>query len=42
MDDEIASSNLGRNYAKVPLGMIRVANFVIVALIVIAELMAIY
>ena len=42
MDDEVASSNLGRNYAKAPFGMMRVVNFVIVALIVVAELMAIY
>ena len=42
MDDEVASSNLGRNYAKAPFGMMRVVNVAVVALIVIAELMAIY
>ena len=42
MDDEIASSNLGQNYAKVPFRTIRVVNLIVVALIVIAELMAIY
>ena len=36
------SSNLGRNYVKKPFKMMRVVNVAVVALIVIAELMAIY
>jgi hypothetical protein len=42
MDDEATSSNLGWNHAKAPFGMMRAVSFVIVALMVIAELMAIY
>jgi hypothetical protein len=42
LDDEVASSNLGRNYVKKPFKMMRVVNVAVVALIVIAELMAIY
>lgn len=42
MDDEVASSNLSRNYVKVSFEMVRVVNSVIVALIVIAGLIAIY
>ena len=42
MDEELASSHFGRNWAKVPFSTLRVVSFVMVALIVVAELMAIY
>ena len=42
MDDEVASSNLGRNYVKKPFKIMRVVNVAVVALIVIAGLIAIY
>jgi len=42
MDDEVSNSNIGRNFAKAPFGAFRVLNLAIVALIVIAEVAAIY
>ena len=42
MDEEMASSHIGRNFAKAPFAAFRILNVAIVALIVIAELMAIY
>jgi len=42
MDEEMANSHIGRNYAKVPFGALRVVSLVFIVLIVIAELMAIY
>ena len=42
MDEEMASSHFGRNWAKVPFSTLRVVSFVMVVLIVVAELMAIY
>ena len=42
MDDEMADSNIGRNYAKTPFAAIRAVSFLVVALIVIAEVIAIY
>ena len=42
MDEEMSNSHVGRNWAKVPFGALRVVSFVMVVLIVVAELMAIY
>ena len=42
MDEEMASSHIGRNWAKTPFSAMRIFSLLIVALIVIAELMAIY
>ncbi|MDP6697993.1 MAG: hypothetical protein QF558_09585 [Acidimicrobiales bacterium] len=42
MDEEMANSHLGRNYAKSPFAAFRVMNVAIVTLIVVAELMALY
>ena len=42
MDEEMASSHIGGNFAKAPFAAFRILNVAIVALIVIAELMAIY
>ena len=42
MDEEMASSQIGRNWAKTPFSAMRIFSLLIVALIVIAELMAIY
>ena len=42
MDEEMASSHFGRNWAKVPFSALRAVSFIMVVLIVLAELMAIY
>ncbi len=40
--EDFASSNLGRRFDNVPVGVFRVVNLVVIALIVIAEVLAIY
>ena len=42
LPEEFASSNLGRRFDAVPVGVFRVVNLVVIALIVIAEVLAIY
>jgi hypothetical protein len=42
MDEEMANSHIGRNWAKIPFGALRAVSVVIVVLLVLAELMAIY
>ena len=42
LPEDFASSNLGRRFDSVPLGVFRVVNLVVIALIVIAEVLAIY
>ncbi len=42
MDDEMANSQIGRNFAKSPFGLFRLINLTVVVLIVVAELMALY
>jgi len=42
MDEEMANSHIGRNWAKIPFGALRAVSVVIVVLLVVAELMAIY
>ena len=42
LPEDFASSNLGRRFDSVPVGVFRVVNLVVIALIVIAEVLAIY
>ena len=42
MDEELANSNIGRNFAKAPFLVFRAINTLVVVLIVVAELIAIY
>ena len=42
LPEDFASSNLGRRFDNVPVGVFRVVNLVVIALIVIAEVLAIY
>ena len=42
MDDEMASSHMGQNWAKAPFGLFRVIGPIFTVLILIAELMALY
>ena len=42
LPEDFASSNLGRRFEGVPVGVFRVVNLVVIALIVIAEVLAIY
>ena len=42
MDDEMASSHMGQNWAKAPFGLFRVIGPVFTVLLLIAELMALY
>ena len=42
MDDEMASSRMGQNWAKAPFGLFRVIGPVFTVLLLVAELMALY
>ncbi len=42
MDEEMAASHVGQNWAKAPFGLFRIMTAVFTALILIAELIAIY
>jgi|TARA_B110000438_G_scaffold213195_1_gene205380 hypothetical protein len=42
MSESVAASNLGRNWAKMPIGAMRVMGIVFSAVLVIVELLAIY
>ncbi|MED5438337.1 MAG: hypothetical protein VYB94_03825 [Actinomycetota bacterium] len=42
MDEEMAASHMGQNWAKAPFGMFRVIGPVFTVLLLIAELMALY
>ena len=42
LPEDFQASNIGRRFAAVPMPVFRVVNFVVIALIVVAELLAIY
>ena len=42
LPEDFPASNIGRRFAAVPMPVFRVVNFVVIALIVVAELLAIY
>ena len=42
MDDEVAASAVGRNFAKAPFGMFRVLNLVVILGIAVTQLVALY
>ncbi len=42
MDDEMASSRMGQNWAKAPFGLFRVIGPIFTVLLLVAELMALY
>ena len=42
MDEEMAASSVGQNWSKAPFGIFRVMTGLFTALILIAELMALY
>ena len=42
MDEELAASHIGRNWAKAPFGMFRVLTALFTALLLVAELIALY
>ncbi len=42
LPEDFQASNIGRRFADVPMPVFRVVNFVVIALIVVAELLAIY